>query len=315
MYHRIARPPVDPWGLAVRPQHFQEHLDVIRRSRRPFPMSEFVDRLERRALPGNAVAITFDDGYVDNLREASPRLHAADVPATLFLATGPAGQGFEYWWDELARAILCRSDALECDVDLAGQPYRLALPADEAPALRTRAWRAWEEPRTAREAAYLALWRRVRELASHQRDAVMKGLRETLSVPAPDPTDLPMTEREVAELAAGGLFEIGGHTVTHPVLPALAPAGRRREILEGKRACERIAQRPIAGFAYPHGALDADCRAAVRECGFSWACSTEERGVTGRQYDLYALPRVGVLDWDGGAFERALRTADERADG
>lgn len=315
MYHRIARPPVDPWGLAVRPQHFQEHLDVIRRSRRPFFMSEFVGRLERRALPGNAVAITFDDGYVDNLREASPRLQAADVPATLFLATGPAGQEFEYWWDELARAILCRSAALECDVDLAGKPYRLALPADEAPAPRTRAWRAWDEPRTAHEAAYLALWRRVRDLASHQRDAVMKGLRGTLGVPAPDPADLPMTEREVAELAAGGLFEIGGHTVTHPVLPALPPAGRRREILEGKRTCERIAQRPVAGFAYPHGALDADCRAAVRECGFSWACSTEERAVPERQYDLFALPRVGVLDWDGGAFERALRTADERADG
>ena len=55
-------------------------------------MSQFVQRLERGTLPMDAVAITFDDGYVDNLREATPRLEAADVPATLFVTTGPLGQ-------------------------------------------------------------------------------------------------------------------------------------------------------------------------------------------------------------------------------
>ena len=77
MYHRIANPPVDPWGLAVQPDHFEEHLTVLRRSRRPLIMSEFFKRLERRTLPNDAVAVTFDDGYVDNLREAKPRLAAA----------------------------------------------------------------------------------------------------------------------------------------------------------------------------------------------------------------------------------------------
>ena len=63
----------------------------------------------------------------------------------------------------------------------------------------------------------------------------------------------------------------------------------------------------IAGFAYPHGALDADSRAAVQECGFAWACSTDSRPVSRQEYDPYALPRLGVVDWDGDAFERALQ--------
>ena len=100
MYHRIAHPPVDPWGLAVQPDHFEQHLTVLRRSRQTFPMSQFVQRLERHTLPRNAVAVTFDDGYVDNLRAAKPRLAAGDVPATLFVTTGPVGQRTEYWWDE-----------------------------------------------------------------------------------------------------------------------------------------------------------------------------------------------------------------------
>ena len=66
-------------------------------------------------------------------------------------------------------------------------------------------------------------------------------------------------------------------------------------------------RQPIAGCAYPHGALDADSRAAVQECGFAWACSTASRAVSLRDYDRYALPRISVRDINGHDFERALQ--------
>jgi peptidoglycan/xylan/chitin deacetylase (PgdA/CDA1 family) len=307
MYHRIARPAVDPWGLAVRPAHFDQHLSVLRRARQPLRMSEFFTRLERGTLPRNAVAVTFDDGYADNLLEAKPRLSAAGVPATLFVATGAVGQRVEYWWDELARAILLRETALDCEVMIAGAPCRLVLPPAGGAAGGCR-WRAWEDARTERETTYLALWRRLRDVSPADRSAAMSCLRQMLDVPPPRTDDLPMTPAELAETAADGLFEIGGHTVTHPALPTLDPAARRQEIREGRLACERLVQRPIAGFAYPHGAHDADSRAAVEECGFAWACSTESRPVSRRHFERYALPRLHVVDCDGDAFERALVT-------
>ncbi len=306
MYHRVADPPVDPWCLAVRPDHFEEHLAVLRRSRQPLTVSEFVERLERRTLSADAVAVTFDDGYVDNLREAKPRLAAAGVPATFFVTTGTVGQRTEYWWDELARGILLRQAALDCEVVIAGEPLRLVFPQAGGTEKR-RAWRAWEPPRTEREATYLAVWRRLRIVSAGERGRVMTRLRGLLDLPPPDVNDLPMSEAEVAELAADGLVEIGGHTVTHPVLPGLGPTERRCEILEGKIACEQLVNRQIAGFAYPHGALNPDSRAAVQECGFVWACSTESCAVSRRGYDAYALPRLAVCDGDGRAFERALR--------
>jgi peptidoglycan/xylan/chitin deacetylase (PgdA/CDA1 family) len=306
MYHRVADPPVDPWCLAVRPDHFEEHLAVLRRSRQPLAMSEFVNRLERRTLPRNAVAVTFDDGYVDNLVEAKPRLTAAGVPATCFVMAGAVGQRTEYWWDELARGILLREAALDSEVVIAGEPCRLVFPQAGGTATRST-WRAWEPPRTEREATYLAVWRRLRIVSAGERGRVMTRLRDLLDLPPPDVHDLPMSQAEVAELAADRLVEIGGHTVTHPVLPGLEPTKRRCEILEGKIACEQLVNTPIAGFAYPHGAFDPDSRAAVQECGFVWACSTESRAVSRRGYDAYALPRLAVCDWDGRAFERALR--------
>ena len=304
MYHRIASPRVDPWGLAVHPDRFEQHLAVLRRTRHPLPMSEFVSRLERGTLPDKAVAVTFDDGYVDNLRQASPRLASARVPATLFLATGFVGQRHEYWWDELARGILLGTGDVDAEVEIGRERISLGLQGSDESDGR---WRAWQEPRTDRQSAYLALWKPLRTAAPATREQAMVRLRTVLEIPPPDPEDLPMTANEVAALAADGAFDFGGHTSTHAVLPALAPAERRDDIRQGRDACERLIGRPITGFAYPHGALDDDSEAAVRECGFAWACGTGSRSVPARGANRYALPRFGVLDWDGPWFERALQ--------
>jgi hypothetical protein len=88
MYHRVADEPIDPWDLAVSPANFEEQLLVLRRTRYPLPLTKFVDQLVAGELPRSAVALTLDDGYVDNLVAAKPRLSAADVSATVFLTTG-----------------------------------------------------------------------------------------------------------------------------------------------------------------------------------------------------------------------------------
>jgi len=42
MYHRFADEPFDPWGLFVSPGYFEEQLHVLRRTRHPFPLTDFV---------------------------------------------------------------------------------------------------------------------------------------------------------------------------------------------------------------------------------------------------------------------------------
>jgi peptidoglycan/xylan/chitin deacetylase (PgdA/CDA1 family) len=309
MYHRVAAVRVDPWELAVHPEGFAAQLAVLQATRQPLAMSEFVERARRRTLPRNAVAVTFDDGYADTLRQAQPRLAAAGVPATLFLATAFVDQGVEYWWDELARGILERNDALDDAVAIGGVVCRLTLAAVDDAAGDSASWRASEAPRTEREALYYALWERLRALRAPDRDEAMAALRAVLRAPAPRLDDLPMTAADVRTLANDRLFEIGGHTATHPVLPRLTHAERRRDILAGKSACERLTDRPATGFAYPHGANDAASRAAVAECGFRWACTTQAGPVPTRASDWYALPRIAVLDWDAAAFAQALEVA------
>jgi peptidoglycan/xylan/chitin deacetylase (PgdA/CDA1 family) len=305
MYHRIAAPAVDPWGLAVHPDRFEAQLAWLAATRTPLSMPEFVRRLQRGSLPDAAVAVTFDDGYVDNLEQAAPRLRAAAVPATVFLAAGAIGQPREFWWDEVARGILSRREGLDADVSVDGRALRLTFEAMNGADAEAGGWRAWQEPRTARQRAYLDFWTVLRDASPDARDAALSRFRELTALPAPQRADLPMTADDVARLTRGLGVDVGGHTITHPVLPQLAPQEKRREIADGKRRCEELAGSPIDGFAYPHGALDDDCRAAVRDSGFKWACGTAHGPVSGT-VDPFALPRMFVQDWDAAGLEAAL---------
>lgn len=79
------------------PERFADQLKVLKSFRRPLSMDVLVDDLEKGCLDRRAVALTFDDGYIDNLTSAKPLLEAARVPATVFLTTGRLGATEPFW--------------------------------------------------------------------------------------------------------------------------------------------------------------------------------------------------------------------------
>jgi peptidoglycan/xylan/chitin deacetylase (PgdA/CDA1 family) len=135
----------------------------------------------------------------------------------------------------------------------------------------------------------------------------MAVLRSQIGSGPPSEQDLPMSAAEIAALLANGLVELGGHTTSHPVLPSLPADEVMREVADGKAACDALSGRSVMGFAYPYGEFDERSARLVRDCGFEWACSTEAKGLAGPATDLFALPRIQVMDWNGTAFSRSLR--------
>ena len=97
LYHSIAEVPGDP--LRVSPERFGEQLDVLKELTEPVPLRD----LAHRGPSPRHVAVTFDDGYADNLTTARPALERRGIPATIFVATGALRSGAEFWWDELER--------------------------------------------------------------------------------------------------------------------------------------------------------------------------------------------------------------------
>lgn len=306
MYHRIAEEPVDYWGLAVSPAHFEEQLRVLRRTRHPLPLGEFVDNLGAATLRPDAVALTFDDGYVDNLVAGLPRLAAADVPATVFLATGYLDSPEPFWWDELARLILLQEAPKNFHVTIQGKIMSFDLEG-EPPAREDGA--ATGESVKSRHAALEAIYQPLRRLGVEECRATMAQLRSVFAgKDVHSSSGRAMTSEEVRMLMIDGLVTIGAHTVTHRVLPELEAAARHSEITASKLACEALAGVPVTGFAYPFGEFDAEVRETVKAAGFTLACSTQ-RAPTVNTSDVLALPRIYIPNLDGDAFDQRIRWA------
>jgi peptidoglycan/xylan/chitin deacetylase (PgdA/CDA1 family) len=79
-----------------------------------------------------------------------------------------------------------------------------------------------------------------------------------------------MSATDLRGLATAG-FEVGAHTVTHPVLTDLHPSGVAREVVDSKRSLEAILGREVTSFAYPKGRYDAQVVAQVKEAGYRCA--------------------------------------------
>ena len=311
LYHRVASPARDPQALAVAPDLFGGHLSVLRDASHVLPLRELVERvIAGRPLPRRPVAITFDDGYTDNLRTAEPLLARAQLPATLFVATGYIETGRPYWWDAVETAILGTP-----------LPERIDLPLPTG----SRSWWITDEPVQrdswnvlsgsapgSRRAAYSEIMPEVKLLDPPAREAVLGALRRACrSDLAGEPDARPMTPQDVAEMAGRGVIEIGAHTVNHAQLSLLDPFQQREEVAESKRKVAEWTGRAPAAFAYPYGSradYDADSVAAVKQSGFSIACSNFQ-GLVDAKTDLFELPRLLVRNLPVDDFERLIDTA------
>jgi peptidoglycan/xylan/chitin deacetylase (PgdA/CDA1 family) len=312
MYHRVNDADSDPWGLCVQPNHFAEHLEVLRKEVVPLSLQGFVRAHQERKLPHRAVAITFDDGYADNLSNAKPILERFEMPATLFVTSGYIGSKREFWWDELEQLLLrpCElPETLQLDLGRKSCRWKLGRSAgyredDNGLELRQR---AWEGQPGSRHSLYYAVWQALKPLNDCERRPVLDAVAAWAGVvPKLRDSRRALGEDELQTLAQCDLIEIGAHSVSHPFLPEQPLSVQREEIHGSKAQLERFLDSPITSFAYPHGEYSSKILSMVKEAGFSCACATKERLVRVGGHCL-EFPRFQIEDWDGDEFLKRLQ--------
>jgi peptidoglycan/xylan/chitin deacetylase (PgdA/CDA1 family) len=302
MYHRIADADVDPWDLAVSPKNFAAHLSVLRRNRFPMAVDALVDDFRNHRIRDNAVAVTFDDGYEDNLSTAKPLLDRAEIPATVFLATGFIDQASGFWWDELAEILLV---GIADDHLPPGPLGATAIPIGRRdPRLVSRHWRFAGGPRTDRQHHTIEIWKAVRSKNATSRDDAMQWLRD-LTSDQMDNVGRPMSGAEIQELLSGGLVSLGAHTKTHRALSSLGRTEIEEELTESLQRCTQLSGRRVAGLSYPFGAYDGRVKKAAAQCGFDYAIGMHESPIFPGA-GAYSMPRAHVRNMDGSSFERYL---------
>ena len=288
-HHRVYGPGEHPlYRLGVGEDVLRAQLALLaRRGLAPVTVSEGLARLVD-GEPRRTVAMTFDDGYGDNVRRALPLLAAAGARATFFLTAGLIEERRAPWWDELAHLL---SATRVGRIEHEGHSHELADEAGRARALR-------------------ALLPAFRTTPGAQR-SLLADLAGQLKVATPAPCEL-ATWEECGALAAAGM-EVGAHTLTHPFLSTLPAAEQAAEIGGSfDLVARRLGVRP-RGLAYPGGDHDAASVVAARAAGAAWAVTTRA-GENRAGAPAFELLRRGLSEGaclgPGGRFSARLTLAE-----
>jgi peptidoglycan/xylan/chitin deacetylase (PgdA/CDA1 family) len=237
------------------------------------PLGDVPGRLRKPS--GRFVALTFDDGYRDNLVHALPVLQAHAAPFTIFVTTGFADRTATLWWSDLEEALERLPD-LEFD----GKRF----PLGEA---------------RRKQAAFDAVMASLRSRPGPDLLDAINSLALKAGVNSAERVDrFCLDWDEIRALDKLDLCTVAAHTLTHPMLALHDRATALEETVGSKRRLEHMLGRPVQHFAYPVGdAVAAGPREfeMARETGFATAVTTRPGMLFPEHVDhLHALPRLSV---------------------
>jgi peptidoglycan/xylan/chitin deacetylase (PgdA/CDA1 family) len=292
LYHRFAAGEPDPLGLCVSPENFAAQLRVLCDGFEVAPLSHIASRARAGEAGSGRIAITIDDGYLDNLTTGIPLLVDAELPATLFAATGHIETGRRFFWDETAR-LLTGPGQRPKELEIDGRKWPTATPEQ-------------------REAARQELHRLTQPRSFEEIEATLAKLRDWAGADAgeaPESTR-PVTPDELRQIAEMPGIEIGAHTRDHVNLAQRSSDELRAEV---ERSRDDIVswtgERPVA-FSYPFGIPRHDVNEAARKtvaaAGFGYAVVNQPVPVE-QGADVFALPRVFAPDVGRDEFASWLR--------
>ena len=278
-YHAICGPEgygyADP-QICITPENFERHVAYLTSAYRVLRLEEIVRLLaEGRRVPPNTVAITFDDGYADNLGAARV-LHRYGATATFYITAGCLAGGEPFWPVEI-RHLVGAISRRRARLTAGPVSVELDLSSDSA-----------------RAGAVRQLTKTFKSHSIPVREELRRRLRDIAG-----PVDVPrvmLTWDEVRQMQALGMT-IGSHTMTHPNLPSAGVGAASRELRESKLRLEQEIGSPVTMFSYPNGGaeryLTPQIQQAVRDAGYA-AATTSRNAFARADSDPFALERIEV---------------------
>jgi peptidoglycan/xylan/chitin deacetylase (PgdA/CDA1 family) len=243
-YHRIVdgqtngRYPFDEELISASAAEFDWQMAFIAEHFRPQRLGTLLRMCrENRPIPAGSVAVTFDDGFLDNYAVAYPILRRHAVPATFFITTDFVERDEPIWFEVVAYAFL----------SLAVNSIVHPLCDQAAPSLDDRATRLAELAR---------VMRKLKLVADDQRKAFVAHLLTLVDAAALERDwrrhGGAMRWEHLAEMARNDV-EIGSHTVSHPILSKTEGQVLVSELADSKRTLEQKVGMPVELIAYPVG--------------------------------------------------------------
>ena len=312
MYHRIAQPTSDVWEISVSKENFETQLSILKKKYNVISLDELVRAIDTRTVPNKSVAITFDDGYLDNYLVAKPILEKYQLPATFFVCSGHINSQRKFWWDELESLILFTKTLPQIfNININGTAVDVDLQAEEqlteTIALLHKKWKAGSEAfPTRRSELYYKIWEKLKPLTDAQQQWHLEAIRNLAGCNSQTLEAHTISKDQIKEFASSALFSIQAHTVTHPSLPYHAEDFQRKEIVENKQEFEELTRKKVDFIAYPYGNYSTLSKMIARDAGYRAGFTTDPVTIK-KSSDQYSLGRFQVNNLSGDQFEDFLK--------
>ncbi|HAN32305.1 MAG TPA: hypothetical protein DCQ06_11975 [Myxococcales bacterium] len=213
------------------------------------------------------VAISFDDGYRNNLLYALPILRRLEIPATLFVTTLKSTQYEMLWPDYLDVATYLSTKPIV----VAGRTYvkrRGVYVDDDGLSLKERCKsQGWSLSRLIYDA--------FPEAMNHRAWSDLKDYWQLLDAD------------ELRQLAAEKLIDIGLHGHFHQHLGRCSVEQAQQSLTESKAILEGWIGRPVSALAYPDGSYSRPLLSVAQSLGL-----TEQYAVQYLHHDDRADTRI-----------------------
>ena len=270
LFHRVCQESglLNEPDTAVSADLFGEVITDVAENHQPVSIAELAKRVRRGQSIEGCVAVTFDDGFADNLLTALPILEEQRVPATVYVTSGFISGDVKPLEYELAQ-LIAHCERIQFD----GQGWNTTAEAKEC---------------------YEAIRQVLKFASSSVRTDAIERLWESAPVrPETPPQFQFLNAGQLLQLDASPWITIGAHTHAHCVLTAVTPAEAKQDVLEGKKWLESQLGHPVVDFAYPYGAYDDEIAKLVRLAGFHTAVTTLAEPLGGL-CNLMAIPRIEI---------------------
>ncbi len=275
IYHRVLDEPDFMRPGEVDRKIFIWQMALVKKNFNVLSLADALEKMRSNTLPPRAVCITFDDGYADNYLNALPILKQNELPATFFIASGFLNGG-RMWNDTVIETLRYYSEE------------KLNLEKIALGVFNTKT-----EVEKARAANQIII--KIKHLEPEIR---IEYTNYIASFAEKLPDDLMLNNEQLLQLEQSGM-EIGGHTVTHPIMAKTPAKQLKQEIEENKQILEALINKPLRFFAYPNGKPGQDYLPEqvklIKENNYQAAVSTQW-GVSNGKSDIFQLSRF--TPWD-----------------
>jgi peptidoglycan/xylan/chitin deacetylase (PgdA/CDA1 family) len=231
------------------------------------------------SFPKGAFAITFDDGFENNLTVARPVLNRLGIPATVYVTSRFIDENGMSWIDRIEYAMEVVSKGV------------LTLPWSDGSVSFTT---------VAEKIAILGDIRaHVKSTPDLDVDAFVSGIFRQLNMKevrsSTEQLDRKMTWDQVREWCGDGFF-VGGHSHSHAILSFLSPSQLAREIDVSLKMLSEKAGIVTPHYSYPEGLAHCYSDSIIRmlkDRGIT-CCPTAIDGINQPGADPFHLRRVMV---------------------